>query len=846
MTNVEELSRRVDMSAIISDYVYDYENIYNWSLQEGTDEAQAKDNAVSKISKELNDDGLRLVDANYDSDTGIAAIAVYDEQTKETYIAYAGTNWAADNWKDIISDMAIGTNNSLYLKKLGDTAVVFYDRVHRTGAHITVTTGHSYGDFSASRVAIERQVPYQFGFQGAPQYVSEKTAQEMALEKLQSRRDRRPRRPLIEVDKEARDSREEVNRVKQLIESYSGYAVTFSTAGDVLTNALWHQSDEPIDYGVETSFMTSPSMVFGASVLLGTVPDTHYVGKVVAVDTGTPHSMYLYRKNEDTMRYTREIVLAQVMSADIDGDGIKDFALTPEYLTKQSLIPKFTISGDGQTIQLDTEAMAVLQSNLSVVKGQLEELLTQTAQAISENNEVRAHLAARRQKLKDAIMNELEQVGLVQAIKDIDTVFMALEELAPALRTLSVYNTHEFKRKFDAWGSSGRYAWYGDGQASTHWDYGSVSIPLDRMVDASITLLARINSGNRHHVGASRWSPTFYSQLSHTDVANMGAATINSFEQIIEETTKGLANRNQFNDGIPEAVGEILEVVAANLTTLVSCTQHLIEVCHAIRETLVVTDERLATSIQKFDTSTLSVPPVTVASSYERFLKRSHVFDDKQVLIAFDDAVNQHAEYLSGQMAAAFDWYLSAVQAEIRAINGPLTDVIDALYSINHQLPQPIYYREETYRHMGLRDIVNSQKKLYYYGSVSDQISIASTISAIYSDTGGTASVRRTDQLMTTALTTINTVYSMLGGFKEPFRVAMEDAFYGTEGLAGIVNMQRIVGAVLDAMSARFIEFRASLSRHSGAAIVALTDKVDETATTMRYVSDMIRDCFGG
>lgn len=58
--------------------------------------------------------------------------------------------------------------------------------------------------------------------------------------------------------------------------------------------------------------------------------------------------------------------------------------------------------------------------------------------------------------------------------------------------------------------------------------------------------------------------------------------------------------------------------------------------------------------------------------------------------------------------------------------------------------------------------------------------------------------------------------------------------------------MQRIVGAVLDAMSARFIEFRASLSRHSGAAIVALTDKVDETATTMRYVSDMIRDCFGG
>ena len=155
MTKQEDLTRRVDVSAAISDYVYDYEKYYSKALTEGKNHQQAKNLAFASIKNDLPAE-TTFVDGYYDSDTGIAAIAVYDEQTKETYIAYAGTNWEADNWKDIISDMAIGTNNSLYLKKLGDTAVAFYDRVHRTGAHITVTTGHSYGDFSASRVAIER------------------------------------------------------------------------------------------------------------------------------------------------------------------------------------------------------------------------------------------------------------------------------------------------------------------------------------------------------------------------------------------------------------------------------------------------------------------------------------------------------------------------------------------------------------------------------------------------------------------------------------------------------------------------------------------------------------------
>ncbi|MDE7493595.1 hypothetical protein LZ152_03675, partial [Streptococcus agalactiae] len=102
-------------------------------------------------------------DGMYDKETGIAAIAVKDKNTGETYIAYAGTNKDADGATDFISDANIGANNSAYLKRLGDKATSFYDRVQSNGDNITVTTGHSYGDFLASRVAIEL-IPFFINF----------------------------------------------------------------------------------------------------------------------------------------------------------------------------------------------------------------------------------------------------------------------------------------------------------------------------------------------------------------------------------------------------------------------------------------------------------------------------------------------------------------------------------------------------------------------------------------------------------------------------------------------------------------------------------------------------------
>ena len=64
------------------------------------------------------------------------------------------------------------------------------------------------------------------------------------------------------------------------------------------------------------------------------------------------------------MQYTKQIVLEQLFTVDIEGDGILDFAVTPENTTTRDLLPK---SGDSLQVKIDTTSMTILITNLKYV-----------------------------------------------------------------------------------------------------------------------------------------------------------------------------------------------------------------------------------------------------------------------------------------------------------------------------------------------------------------------------------------------------------------------------------------------------------------------------------------------
>lgn len=847
MNSIEKSNRRVEVSAKISDYVYEYEKDYTFR------NPQNPLKTTEKLIKESYGDSVKIVDKMYDSDSGVAAIAVYDDLTKETYISYAGTNMDADGHKDIIVDAAIGLNDTLYLKEKNKPALDFYDRVEASGRYISTTTGHSYGVFQSGRVALERQVPYNIGYQGAPQSVNGKTAQEMVadgdssilkafniLDKLvHSAADGNAiigpywkylSRLKATSPEEVKAAKEEAKRIEELKKNYKGSSVTFSTTRDFLTNLVWAQDGKEISFGGQVLDNSAYETLLdnnNTSTLLnilGITREAKYPENVVAIDLPIHHNMTKYRENAEAMEYTKQVVLEQLFAVDIDGDSLLDFAVTPENTTTRDLLKKY---GDSKEIRLDTTSMRILITNLESSLGHAEDLLEVVQRTSQANENVMNNLSSRTNNLKEAVFQHLQSISLIEAIQKIDNAFSTYDGMKETFKTLNAYDPYDFSRNFDWFGFSGLNDYfYSNGNNFNH---GAIASKLySAKFNSELTLLD-IEVHKMTSKGKSEGNIWAESATS-TYLGVRGAELVNSFEGMIEKSTTGLDKRSHFGDGIPQAVNEILKVLEQNIQTIIHCISYTIHVAIIIQTALEQTDRGLARNIDTLDFSSVPDVNTSVSQDYNTYLEESGIFDDRDVISAFDDQIDVRAEDLANQMSTSFSSYLDSAKSYIQNTNKVINTSRDNLKDLINDFPTEIYYKNKF-------DDKDDKK---FYGTVESEISISGTIRTAASD------IDILDIDLTTAATTINLVVSMLGGFKPAFRNGMEDAFYGAAELKGVVRAQKAVGAVVKSLQIRFTNFKSDLeSLASGAAVQALGYKLGDMTNLMGNVSHVIDDCFG-
>ena len=868
MNGIEKSNRRVEMSAALSDAVYDYEKAYTGVIK-GDPETVAQD-ALRDAG--IDKDSYKIVDSMYDPNSGVAAIAVEDTMTGETYITYAGTNMDADGHKDPIVDLAIALNDTLYLKEKNKPALDFYDRVEASGHYISTTTGHSYGEFQAGRTAMERQVPYNFGYQGAPQSVNGKTANEMVaagdaawyrevvansnnfeefkvnitlyIFKMSDYKVLIPILPNDKILKQYWDylshlkdtspevlkaAKEEAERIEALRKNYKGYSVTFSTTRDVLTNIAWAQDGKEISFGGQALDNSAAETLLDNNTwlvlkFLGITRETKYPGNVVAIDLPIHHSMTDYRESAEAMEYTKQVVLEQLFAVDIDGDGLLDFAVTPENTTTRDLLKKY---GDSKEIRIDTTSMRILITNLEASLGHAKELLEVVKRTNQTNENVMNNLSSRTNNLKEAVFQHLQSISLIEAIQKIDKAFSNYDGMKETFKTLNAYNPYDFSRNFDGFGFSGLNDYFdSDGN---HFDHGAIESKLYSAKFNSDSALLDIEVHNMTSKGRSEGNIWAESATS-TYLGSKGAELVNSFEEMIEKSTTGLDKRSHFGDGIPQAVNEILKVLEQNIQTIIYCISYTISVAEIIKTALEETDRGLARNIDTLDFSSVPDVNTSVSQDYNTYLEESGIFDDRDVISAFDDQIDVRAEDLANQMSTSFSSYLDNAKGYIQNTNKVINTSRDNLKALINDFPTEIYYKNK------FED--KDDKK--FYGIVESQISVSGTIRTAASE------IDVLDIDFTTAATTINLVVSMLGGFKPAFRNGMEDAFYGAADLKGVVRAQKAVGAVVKSLQIRFTNFKSDLeSLASGAAVQALGYKLGDMTNLMGNVSHVIDDCFG-
>ena len=180
----DKIKRKVEITKQLSERVYKIEEKYITDKTQTGDMTSIADDILfqgktpEERQRNKTQSPYTLINAKYDHKTGVASVAVEDKETKETYLIFAGTNKAADGFKDINHDVGIALNNQTMLKNVDESALKMYEELEKKGRNITTVGGHSYGGYSASTIAMLKQVPYVINYNPAPLSVDKYTLAE--------------------------------------------------------------------------------------------------------------------------------------------------------------------------------------------------------------------------------------------------------------------------------------------------------------------------------------------------------------------------------------------------------------------------------------------------------------------------------------------------------------------------------------------------------------------------------------------------------------------------------------------------------------------------------------------
>ena len=516
------------------------------------------------------------------------------------------------------------------------------------------------------------------------------------------------------------------------------------------------------------------------------------------------------------------------LSIDVDRDGKLDAQFGKDRLMVSSLVPH----ADGATeIVINYENMSGLAANLNdllVDIAQIRNLLTVSE---STNSNVESRKAQRTQTLEQSIVSYLEQIQLIQSIKDLDNFYTKLENKKSAFSKISEYSTYQFSRQFDWLGTSGAREWcHKDG---SHWDYHGVTRKLQTLITStsniknSQTSIGTQNNNNPSVTGTGGSSLVVMSTKSA--IANQGEATINSFKSSIGETFKGENIRSKFEDGIANPIRDVMAVELDNINKMEQCIVSMRDSVLAVANSHKQNDTTIEQNWRSNTDVMGNYQVGSVPTDFDTFVKQSDLFDDLEALKAFDSQVDNATKTLGDKMVSAFSIYLATAKSAISNTYSELVNIKAAGDAVENEFPTNIYYKPKA----------NKKVDPIYYQTVEASISISSTIKDVDKFIGDI------EQDYSNTVRTIVSTSGDLSSLKTQLRTYLEEAIYNYATLSDVVKGQKAIGLIMKRISLQAKDFAELLNSNRGKSIEALDGRMQEMGTMATNISTLVEKCFG-
>ena len=509
----------------------------------------------------------------------------------------------------------------------------------------------------------------------------------------------------------------------------------------------------------------------------------------------------------------------QGLSVDIDHDGKLDAQFGRDKLLTTELMPG---SGAGKDIVINFSSLQGLSKNLQGLLEDIKQIRELLTKSTTTNSTVESRKANRTETLEQSIVSYLEQINLIKSIKNLDDFYTKLEGKEKLFSEIANYNTYQFSRQFDWFGFSGFEKWCYRSGAS--WDYGIVTKLLDSLSKKAGETWDTINK----IIVVPGMGPggTRIIQLNtKTGIAQKGEATINSFKKSIGDTLKGEGIRSAFDDGIANPLSDVLKVELTNVDKMEECINSMIGSVNALAESHRNNDATIEQNWRSNQDVMGGYEVGSIPTDFDTFVKKSNLFDDLEVLKAFDQQVDNTTNSLGDSMITAFSEYLTQSKSSIDATHSGLNDTESAASDVIAEFATEICYKVKL--------------SINFYNTVEVCISIASSIKEIKNF------IDNIEQEYQETIQTIFNTGNSLPSLKTQLRSYLEEAIYNYSTLSDVVKGQRVIASIMNRIYTQALGFLRLVNENKGKSIEALAERMGEMGTMASHISQVVEQCFG-
>ena len=509
----------------------------------------------------------------------------------------------------------------------------------------------------------------------------------------------------------------------------------------------------------------------------------------------------------------------QGFSVDVDHDGKLDAQFGKDKLLTTELMPG---SGAGKDIVINFSSLQGLSKNLQGLLEDIKQIRELLTKSTTTNSTVESRKASRTETLEQSIVSYLEQINLIKSIKNLDNFYTKLEGKEKLFSEIANYSIFQFSRQFDWFGFSGFKTWCYRSGAS--WDYGIVTKLLD-----SLSKKARETWDTINKIivvpGIGPGGTGIIQLNTKTGIAQKGEATINSFKKSIGDTLKGEGIRSTFDDGIANPLTEVLAVELTNVDKMEACINSMIGSVNALAESHRNNDATIEQNWRSKKDVMGGYIVGTIPTDFDTFVKQSNLFDDLEVLRAFDQQVDNTTKSLGDSMITAFSGYLTQSKSSIDATHSGLNDTESAASDVIAEFATEICYKVKL--------------SINFYNTVEACISIASSIKEIKNF------IDNIDQEYQETIQTIFNTGNSLPSLKTQLRSYLEDAIYNYSTLSDVVKGQRVIASIMNRIYTQTLGFLRLVDENKGKSIEALAERMGEMGTMASHISQVVEQCFG-